>query len=118
MATSHLDQSAQSNGPAAGSTHERPPLRSRPLRRLVGPGLASRLIGAGIVTGLIYATGATGNQDQVTTVQQVGAVSKGSDASTVLDAAGTYSAAAPGVLDITVSGIPASSSGLPLTPQN
>src|SRR4051794_2063738 len=118
MATSHLDQSAQSNGPAAGSTHERPPLRSRPLRRLVALALASGLIGAGIVTGLLYATGATGNQDQVTTVQQAGAVSKGSDASTAIDAAGIYSAAAPGVVDITASGIPSSSSGLPLTPQN
>jgi putative serine protease PepD len=118
MPTSHLNHPAPSNGPAAGSASARegPRLRSRPLRQLVALALASAVIGAGIVTGLLYATGA-GNQGQVTTVQQLGAGSKGPGASTSIDAGGIYSAAAPGVVDITASGIPSSSSGLPLIPQ-
>src|SRR3954469_15422736 len=116
MPTSHLSQPAQSNGPA--DARERPPLRTRPLRRLVALALASGVIGAGIVTGLLYATGSVGNQGQVTTVQQLAAVSKGSNASTSIDAGGIYSAAAPGVVDITASGIPSSASGLPFIPQN
>src|SRR3954453_14974681 len=120
MPTSHLDHPAQSNGPAAGSAsaRERPPLRTRPLRRLVALALASGVIGAGIVTGLLYATGSAGNQGQVTTVQQLATVSKSSNASMSIDAAAIYSAAAPGVVDITASGIPSRSSGLPLIPQN
>src|SRR4051794_317130 len=120
MPTSHVRQPAQSNGPAAGSAsaRERPALRTHPLRRLVALVLASGVIGGGIVAGLLFATGTAGNPGQVTTVQQLAAVSKGSNASTSIDAGHIYSAAAPGVVDITASGIQSSSSGLPLIPQN
>jgi hypothetical protein len=66
MPTSHLNQPARSNGPAAGSASacERPPLHTRPLRRLVALALASGVIGAGIVAGSAHATGTAGNKGQ------------------------------------------------------
>jgi S1-C subfamily serine protease len=122
MPSSQLDQSVQSNGPAVHSKGGPPPLRSRPLGWLLALALISGVIGAGIVTGLLYTTGAAGGQGTATTVEQVSAGGsaggKGSDPSTALNAAGIYAAAGPGVVDITSSGIPASTSGSPFAPSS
>jgi putative serine protease PepD len=77
------------------------------ISRKLGPPLVSAVVGAAIATGLLYATGAAGDQ---TTGDPAGS---GSDQSSAINAASIYSATAPGVVDITASGIHTISNGFP-----
>jgi S1-C subfamily serine protease len=73
------------------------------------------VIGAGIVAGLLYATGVAGDQATVSSVETVLPAEHGSGQAS-LNAPAIYSVAAPGVVDITASGIHSSSRGIPPTP--
>ena len=89
-------------------------LSNRPPARVLAFALISALIGAALVTGVLYGTGAAGGQTDVAgapavslppqpaTVSQPSSSSHGS---TAIDAARIYSAAAPGVVAITSSGV-------------
>lgn len=77
------------------------------ISRKLGLALVSAVVGAAIATGLLYATGAAGDQ---TTADPAG---RSSNQSTAIDAASIYSATAPGVVDITASGIHTISNGFP-----
>jgi putative serine protease PepD len=77
------------------------------ISRKLGLPLVSAVLGAAIATGLLYATGAAGDQ---TTADPAGS---SSNPSTAIDAASIYSATAPGVVDITSSGIHTISNGFP-----
>src|SRR4051812_33484327 len=89
----------------------------RPSGRVLALALISGLIGAALVTGVLYATGAAGERTEVAGVsavsvpapQSVSDRSPAAEPSTAIDAAGIYSAAAPGVVAITSSGIHPSS---------
>jgi putative serine protease PepD len=90
------------------STFEAAPqqMRRNTVRQGLVLALVSGLIGAGAVTGILYATGAAGNQ--TTTVQQVVSPTRaasgsgsGSNQSSAIDAAGIYAGANPGIVDIT-----------------
>jgi putative serine protease PepD len=92
-----------------------PQSRSRLLGRPLALALASGVIGAGIVTGLLYATGVAGDQTTVNSVQTLLPAGHGSGQVSP-NAAAIYSVAVPGVVDITASGIHSSSHGSPVTP--
>jgi putative serine protease PepD len=77
------------------------------ISRKLGLALVSAVVGAAIATGLLYATGAAGDQ---TTADPTGS---SSNQSTAIDAASIYSATAPRVVDITASGIHTISNGFP-----
>ena len=77
------------------------------ISRNLGLALVSAVVGAAIATGLLYATGAAGDQ---TTADPAGS---SSNQSTAIEAASIYSATAPGVVDITASGIHTISNGFP-----
>ena len=77
------------------------------ISRKLGLALVSAVVGAAIATGLLYATGAAGDQ---TTADPAGS---SSNQSTAIDAASIYSASAPSVVDITASGIHTISNGFP-----
>jgi S1-C subfamily serine protease len=110
-----LDEAVQLGGAPSGSRRTPPPLRSRPLGRALALALASGVIGAGIVAGLLFATGVAGDQTTVSSVETLLPAEHGSGQAS-LNAPAIYSVAAPGVVDITASGIHSSSRGLPLTP--
>jgi putative serine protease PepD len=78
--------------------------------------LLAGLIGAGVVAAILFATGVAGSKTTVTTVQTAVPASNDSNANQTLNASGIYQAAAPGVVDITASGVTGSSNGFPFSP--
>jgi putative serine protease PepD len=78
--------------------------------------LLAGLIGAGVVAAILFATGVAGSKTNVTTVQTAVPASNTSTANPGFDASGIYQAAAPGVVDITASGVTGSSNGFPFNP--
>lgn len=88
-------------------------LSNRPSKPGLALALISGLIGAALVTGVLYATGAAGQRTEVAGVSEAGLPqptsvsdpSRSSQGSTAIGAKGIYSAAAPGVVAITSSGI-------------
>jgi S1-C subfamily serine protease len=92
----------------------REPDRSAP--RTLALALTCAVLGAGIVASLLYATGAAGARTEVTSVKEVLPAGSGADGTAALNAAGIYAATAPGVVDITASGIQTSSSGFRFSP--
>jgi putative serine protease PepD len=77
------------------------------------------VLGAGVMTGLLYALGVAGGSSVVTnTVQQTAPVSGGSGSSASFNPSAIYAGAAPGVVAITASGISSGSGGFPFGGQS
>ncbi|HEX4717097.1 MAG TPA: trypsin-like peptidase domain-containing protein [Thermoleophilaceae bacterium] len=93
------------------TTELRPPrLRTNVFTQRLALALASGVIGAAAVTGLLYATGAAGD-GKTQVVQELVRGANGSGSSSALDASAIYAAAVPGVADITSTTTSKTSSG-------
>jgi putative serine protease PepD len=93
--------------PPDGPRGRRSPARGA--RDVVAVALVAALLGAGAVTGLLYATGALDSSTKATSVVEPVAASGGSTTASGLNARALYANSAAGVVDITANGV--SSSG-------
>ena len=112
MSTPRLDQPPATNGRRRAPFVELPPGAGGALRRGLAVALSAAVLGAGAITGLLFATGAVGTTTKVTTV--TGTASPGAAAG--FDPAALYANANPGVVDITAKGVSSSSNGSPFAP--
>jgi putative serine protease PepD len=85
-------------------------------RRIAALALASGVIGAAVVTAVLYATGVAGDQTKVTSVATTLPAPKGASGPGGLDTTAIFTAADPGVVDITATGVSSNSSGFPFSP--
>ena len=74
------------------------------------------MIGAAVVTAVLYATGVAGDQTKVTSVATTLPAPKGASGPGGLDTTAIFTAADPGVVDITATGVSSNSSGFPFSP--
>jgi putative serine protease PepD len=107
MSTRTLDRPSISNGHTAGERLERPSVARGPSRRLLTlVALSAVLLGAGGVTGLLFALGAVGSTSNGASG---GSTSSASTSAVPLNASAIYAKAVGGVVAITSSGISSSS---------
>ena len=74
-------------------------------RAVVAVALLAALLGAGAVTGLLYATGALDSSTKATSIVEPAAAPSGSTSASSLNARALYASSAGGVVDITASGV-------------
>jgi putative serine protease PepD len=105
MTTQNLERQAPAGRPN-GRVPGEPPSRNddSSRRRLAALALLAALLGAGILTGVLFAAGSIGTTTKVTNVTQQ-AASGGPASVAQLDAATIYRNAAPGVVAITATGV-------------
>jgi putative serine protease PepD len=91
-----------------------PTRRDRPFRRPVAAILASAVVAAGVVTGVLYATGVAGSSTKTVVAQSARSVGSGSGAA--LNASSLYQNADAGVVAIEATAPSSGSNGFPYTP--
>jgi S1-C subfamily serine protease len=107
MATQKLDPQRPASTTNGRLAEESPRENGDPsLRRLAVVGLVASVLGAGILTAVLFAAGSIGTTTKVTNVTQQ-AVSRGQASIAQLDATTVYRNAAPGVVAITSTGVSA-----------
>jgi hypothetical protein len=103
MSTRRTDQSSVRNGHSVGAPTKRRSLRRAPFRRLLAlVALSTTLLGAGVMTGLLFAVGAVGETSS-------SASTTASASSSTGWASAIYAKPVPGVVAITAGGITSSS---------
>jgi S1-C subfamily serine protease len=112
MSTPRLDHTPITNGNPERPAHKprsrwRVPLARSPMLAV----LAAAVLGAGAVTGLLYAVGVAGAS--TTVVRQPAPVPTRGGAQAAFNPAAIYANAAPGVVAITATGAPSSQTALP-----
>jgi S1-C subfamily serine protease len=114
MSTPMLDHPAITNGnPERPTRKPRWRWRVRLARSPVLAVLAAGVLGAGAVTGLLYAVGVAGASTTTTMVRPPAPVRTRGGSQAAFNPAAIYGRAAPGMVAITATGAPSSQTGLP-----
>ncbi len=95
---------------------ESPRRRKRPFKRSASVIVASVVIAAGSVTGLLSAVGVAGGSTTTTVTVPLAQKSGGSSSAVPLNPSSLYQSAAPGVVAIQATGANSGSNGFPYTP--